>query len=179
MKTYSIINKVYCEKAPKNKLNTARKVVVGICAFIIIVSLMMGQGISGMNLGVFALLLVNLGSLSPSKGGYQSVMADVIISDSSLQIVDKNLFENDNKNARNEYYVFEKEDIEKICYSEELISLCIIGKGYRRIEWLTKKYRPDTNLCVNKGYIYGTSDQIHDIMDTIGKELNIDIETVR
>lgn len=181
-KKIEIINKVYYPIKTKDKTSVLRKLAIACCIIVIAASLLKGDGLSGVPVGIIALLFVNLsGSMSRKKvtDAYKTVFADLILDNEKMQLWNKDVDKEDGFGLRDETYTFLWDKVSAIYFSSELMGICVEGDGVLTMKWTSdqRKEKADKTIEVKHAYIYFKDEQQEEVMQAIesvsGKRIQI------
>lgn len=166
---FEIVNKVHYQQKNKNKTSVLRNIAIVLCLIVIAGSLLMGKGLAGVSVGVIAILFANLsGNMSDKRGSdaYKTVFAELMVTQTHLSLVNKEVDKEDGFGLRNETYSFGWDKVSAIYFSQELMSVCVEGKGTLTMTWTSEKRkgRPDKTVDVNRCYIYFKEEQKDEII---------------
>lgn len=135
-KRYDINNTVLVKK--KNKSDKLQKAAVVLSIIYIILSLMINNGVKGIDIAVVGLLLYNLGRLKFANYFPVECPGEVIIKDSGIELFNYNVELDAPKWNRDEHYVCQKKDITKVEYNPDEHWITIDGKIKKQTKWLNR-----------------------------------------
>ena len=170
MKRIEIINKVYIAKRHSGKKRAFMKLTVCLCLVFIILSLIIGKGLTAAIAPVSLLLAINLGGLAAikSRGEYQSVPCVISITDSQISIENQEIDRHNGLGICSETTIFDWLEIKTIHYSSVLNSVRFNGNGNRITCWrgAGEKERKKTQ-SISVDYIYFDNENRTVILDEI------------
>lgn len=135
-KRYDIKNTVLVKK--KNKTDKLQKFAVVFCIIYLIMSIMISDGVKGIDFAMIGLLLYNLGRIRFAEYIAVECPGEVIIKDTGIEVFNYNVEMDAPKWNRDEHYTCQKEDITRVEYNSEEHWITIDGKMKKQTKWLNR-----------------------------------------
>lgn len=179
-KKFQFENKVYYKNYKRKKISSKRIVItIILIVFLLIIALI---NRSFMTPGLLCIIFLLLSLISgPSREiqneGYNHVQADLIVDSNGIRLVNKNFDKLDGFGLRNEETYMTAGNIENIYYSNELVSLCVVGNGTMNMKFIQKNKQHE--IKAGNMYIYAEPDMINEMRQTIESILNMEVKTVK